>query len=430
MDNREDEQIVEEPVMISMSDYENGVSFDDDKTTNNDSNSSNDDNASQQPIEIPSEINNNESNDNLIPIDNTNIEENINQNNDINLVNNTETVNIEVPSDNTSLNDTNLTEEDSNKKKNKKEKKDKKNKKIKDKNKDKDAEGDNSNLDNNLDTNNIMSDDNSKAKSKKNKFKFREKSNDDNSSSKVIYLFPKKVFDVFSLLVVALLMFYIAYLYLDYKNRLDETIYSCTPVDIGNEKTLDINSTLVQDLYKKVKTTILEDYAQPEWDNTMRLYLAYRQLHENDFYESKCTLFKNDAMEPYKCDVNGFTPRAFKVSSLVLEWKKLFGEETPIKLDNIKLKNSCIGGFQYIPERDEFVEGYCDYNTTTSFKVTKSLKEAITDGGEIILKEDVKYQENEKMEKPSYLRSGTYIYTFKLDMNYNYVLVSKIYDER
>lgn len=401
MDKKE-EEIVEEPIMISMSDYENGVSFDDTKTTSNDSNSSNVDNIIQ-PIEIPSEINNN----------------------DTNLANNIETTNNESSFDNTSVNDTSLTnnviEEDpnKNKKKDKKEKKTKKNKK----NKDKDAE-----LGSNLD-NNIKSDDNSKVKSKT-KLKFREKSNDDNSSSKVIYLFPKNVFDVFSLLVVALLMFYIAYLYLDYKNRLDETIYSCTPVDIGNEKTLDINSTLVQDLYKKVKTTILEDYAQPEWDNTMRLYLAYRQLHENDFYESKCTLFKNDAMEPYKCDVNGFTPRAFKVSSLVLEWKKLFGEETPIKLDNIKLKNSCIGGFQYIPERDEFVEGYCDYNTTTSFKVTKSLKEATTDGGEIILKEDVKYHENEKMEKPSYLRSGTYIYTFKLDMNYNYVLVSKIYDER
>lgn len=401
MDKKE-EEVVEEPIMISMSDYENGVSFDDTKTISNDSNSSNVDNIIQ-PIEIPSEINNN----------------------DTNLANNIETTNNESSFDNTSVNDTSLTnnviEEDpnKNKKKDKKEKKTKKNKK----NKDNDAE-----LGSSLD-NNIKSDDNSKVKSKT-KLKFREKSNDDNSSSKVIYLFPKKVFDVFSLLVVALLMFYIAYLYLDYKNRLDETIYSCTPVDIGNEKTLDINSTLVQDLYKKVKTTILEDYAQPEWDNTMRLYLAYRQLHENDFYESKCTLFKNDAMEPYKCDVNGFTPRAFKVSSLVLEWKKLFGEETPIKLDNIKLKNSCIGGFQYIPERDEFVEGYCDYNTTTSFKVTKSLKEAITDGGEIILKEDVKYQENEKMEKPSYLRSGTYIYTFKLDMNYNYVLVSKIYDER
>lgn len=401
MDKKE-EEVVEEPIMISMSDYENGVSFDDTKTISNDSNSSNVDNIIQ-PIEIPSEINNN----------------------DTNLANNIETTNNESSFDNTSVNDTSLTnnviEEDpnKNKKKDKKEKKTKKNKK----NKDNDAE-----LGSSLD-NNIKSDDNSKVKSKT-KLKFREKSNDDNSSSKVIYLFPKKVFDVFSLLVVALLMFYIAYLYLDYKNRLDETIYSCTPVDIGNEKTLDINSTLVQDLYKKVKTTILEDYAQPEWDNTMRLYLAYRQLHENDFYESKCTLFKNDAMEPYKCDVNGFTPRAFKVSSLVLEWKKLFGEETPIKLDNIKLKNSCIGGFQYIPERDEFVEGYCDYNTTTSFKVTKSLKEATTDGGEIILKEDVKYHENEKMEKPSYLRSGTYIYTFKLDMNYNYVLVSKIYDER
>lgn len=424
MDKKE-EEVVEEPIMISMSDYENGVSFDDNKTTSNDSNLSNNDNT-LQTIEMTNEINNEDaSNDNLIPIDNTSFDSNVDQNNnDTNLVNNIETNNNESSSDNISLSDTNLTnnvvgeELDKNKKKSKKEKKKKKNK-----DKDKDALVDDSSLDT------ITSNDNSKGKSKT-KLKFKEKSNDDNSTSKIIYLFPKKVVDVFSLIVIALLMLYIAYLYLDYKNRLDETIYSCTPVDTSNDKALDINSTLVQDLYKKVKTTILEDYAQPEWDNTMRLYLAYRQLHENDFYESKCTLFRNDAMEPYKCDVNGFTPRAFKVSSLVLEWKKLFGEETPIELDNIKLKNSCIGGFQYIPERDEFVEGYCDYNTTTSFKVTKSLKEATTDGGEIILKEEVKYHENEKMEKPSYLKSGTYIYTFKLDMNYNYVLVSKIYDER
>ena len=34
------------------------------------------------------------------------------------------------------------------------------------------------------------------------------------------------------------------------------------------------------------------------------------------------------------------------------------------------------------------------------------------------------------MDLPDYLKSGDYLYTFRLDMNYNYVLVSKIYDDK
>lgn len=422
MDKREDQEVVEEPIMISMSDYENGVSFDD-NSKNDDSNTDTLNNVSNDALD--GETVTNSTIDNNIDTDVSFNSTDINTDNISNDVSASEpvidsTINVNNETDNSLDNnvivDQTVVNEIDNNKDKKDKKKEKKEKKEKKKSKEKD--------DNNLD-------DVSKKKSRgKTSFKFIDSDGNHKPLNKVICLFPSKVISVFTLLVIALLLFYSAYLYLDYNNKLNEVIYSCTPTDISSEKSIDINSSLVQDLYKKVKTNILEDYSQPEWDDTMRLYLAYRQLHVNDFYDSNCTLFRNEVMEPYKCEVKDFTPRAFKVSSLVIEWKKLFGENTPINLGNIKLKNSCIGGFQYIPERDEFVEGYCNYKTTTSFKVTKSLKEATSDGATIVLKESVKYHENEKMEKPKYLRSGTYIYTFKLDMNYNYVLVSKIYDER
>ena len=34
------------------------------------------------------------------------------------------------------------------------------------------------------------------------------------------------------------------------------------------------------------------------------------------------------------------------------------------------------------------------------------------------------------MTLPDFLKSGIYKYTFRLDMNYNYVFVDKIYEER
>ena len=39
-------------------------------------------------------------------------------------------------------------------------------------------------------------------------------------------------------------------------------------------------------------------------------------------------------------------------------------------------------------------------------------------------------KESEKMPLPDYLKSGTYYYTFRLDMNYNYILVSKEIEQK
>ena len=228
--------------------------------------------------------------------------------------------------------------------------------------------------------------------------------------------------------------------FLIYSNKLhNEQIanlkYNCTPLTSSKEEIkLDLNSTLVKDLYSKVETNIREDIANPNFDDSMKLYLAYRQIKEKDKYDSNCNLFSPTSMEPYTCEVSTkFIPKAFKAETLQEEIKKLYGEETQIPLANIQLGSSCVVGYQYIENRGdngEFVEGYCKQSNATSFKVTKTLKEATSTRNTIILKEEVKYHENEKMTLPESLKSGFYYYTFRLDMNYNYVLVNKTYESK
>lgn len=234
------------------------------------------------------------------------------------------------------------------------------------------------------------------------------------------------------IIIILGLVGYLIYTTKNYQNMITKMKYNCTPVtSYKEEKELDLDSTIVKDLYAKVYTNIKEDIAQPEWNDTMKLYLAYRQLSDHDKYESNCNMFNPSSMEPYTCvDSNNFTPKAFKSEKLELEWKKLFGEETPITLGNIKLDYACIGGYEYIPERGEYVEGYCDVQKATSFKMEKKLIKATTYRNTIILTENVKYHPGENMDLPEYLKSGEYIYTFRLDMNYNYVLISKVYNDK
>lgn len=243
---------------------------------------------------------------------------------------------------------------------------------------------------------------------------------------------PKKKINILPILIVLViaLIGYIVYSSNAHKNQLASLSYNCTPITSSKEdKSLDLDSTLVKDLYSKVKTTIREDIAQPEFNDNMRLYLAYRQILDTDKYDSNCNMFDKNKMEPYTCEVStNFKPKAFKEETLVQEIKKLYGENTSIPLANVRLgDHSCIGGYQYIQARGEFVEGYCSSSNATSFKVTKTLKEATSNRNTIILTEEVKYHENESMNLPDSLKSGLYYYTFRLDMNYNYVLVSKTY---
>ena len=233
------------------------------------------------------------------------------------------------------------------------------------------------------------------------------------------------------LLVILVLAFLLIYTHNNNQKVIANIKYNCTPITSKEETKLDLNSTLVKDLYSKVQTNIREDIANPEFNDTMQLYLAYRQIKEIDKYDSNCNQFSNTKMEPFTCEeTTKFMPKAFKEETLIQEIKKLYGEETNIPLKNIQLGSSCVVGYQYIEERKEFVEGYCKQNVATSYKVTKELKSATSTRNTIVLKEEVKYHENEKLKLPEYLKSGIYTYTFRLDMNYNYVLVDRTYKSK
>ena len=235
----------------------------------------------------------------------------------------------------------------------------------------------------------------------------------------------------FFFFIIIILVAFIAYIIYTNKLQIAKLNYECTPVSTTEgEKELDLNSTIVQDLYNKVSTNIKEDLMSTNLDDNMKLYLAYRQIPNKKIKETDCNLFSKTAMEPFICVENStFTPTAFKEEALQIELKKLFGEKTKIENANIQLGTSCIGGYQYIAERGEYVSGYCQNNTTTQYTVTKKLIRATSKESTITLKEDVKYYGAEKLKLPEKLRSGTYVYTFRLDTNYNYVYISKTFEE-
>ena len=234
------------------------------------------------------------------------------------------------------------------------------------------------------------------------------------------------------LLIILLMGGYIYYITKSYRAEINQINYNCTPITSSKDEVkLDVNSTLVRDLYLKVSTSIREDIAEPYFNDSMRLYLAYRQILETQKYETDCKYFSPYGMEPFSCEVSAkFVPKGFREDTLVREIKKLYGESTEIPLANIQLGTSCIGGYQYIPAQHEFVQGICSQENATSFTVDKKVVEAVSNRNTIIIKEEVKYHENEKMSLPAYLKNGYYYYTFRLDLNYNYVLVSKTYESK
>lgn len=226
---------------------------------------------------------------------------------------------------------------------------------------------------------------------------------------------------IFLLLVIIVLMG--IYIYMDYQKDLTN---KCSPLVSSDKtlRTLDLESDIVKDLYSKVYTNIREDVANSELNDNMKLYLAYRQIPNSKIYDSNCNLFSNTAMNSYICEENTeFYPTAFKEDTLQLEIKKLFGSDVSIENNNIQLGNSCIGGYQYISERGEYVQGYCKEVSTTKYSAEKELISAFVQADTITLKEKVRYYSSETV--PEFLKNGTYIYTFRLDNNYNYVYVSK-----
>lgn len=241
----------------------------------------------------------------------------------------------------------------------------------------------------------------------------------------------KSKLPLFLIIVILGLIGYIIYSQQDFQKKLNLKELECTPVSTnGESKNLDLNSTIVQDLYNKVATNIREDLASTNLDDSMKRYLAYRQIATDKIYDSNCNLYSTTNMEPFVCEESlAFTPTAFKEETLQIEIKKLFGEKTNIPNENIQLNTSCIGGYQYIAERGEYVQGYCKEVPAALYRASKELIKATSTKSSIVLKEKVKYYGGQGLELPSNLKSGTYVYTFRLDTNYNYVYISKTFEQ-
>lgn len=253
----------------------------------------------------------------------------------------------------------------------------------------------------------------------------------DNSSDSNVKTKRKKGGNRILLLIIVLLLGGCAFLWFYHQEQIKLMNIKCTPVSTTNgSKELDLDSTVVRDLYSKVYTTIREDLGEVELNDSLKLYLAYRQIPTSGLYDSHCNMFKATGMEPFTCqESSSFVPKAFKTDTLQLEIKKMFGEDTNISNQNIQLGKTCIGGFQYIEERGEYVQGQCLSTGATMYRADKELIGATSNEAYIILRERVKYYGSEGLEVPSKLVSGVYVYTFKLDMNYNYIYISKSLEE-
>ena len=185
-----------------------------------------------------------------------------------------------------------------------------------------------------------------------------------------------------------------------------------SPINSKSEKKLNLDSSLVKSLYNMVKTTGDEDYANPEFDNNLKRYLAYRNMPINNINTSLANQIQNA--------INKF-------SELEISMDTMFGENHGIIHDNIQLGRECIGGFEYIESRGEYVQGNCTRKTANLVNVDKELVDAKSIESHIYLEEKVRYYPADNNEIPSYLHSGNYKYTFRLDRNYNYVYVNREY---
>lgn len=233
----------------------------------------------------------------------------------------------------------------------------------------------------------------------------------------------KNTFLIFILLLIIIVLG--VYIFLDYQK--DATRGECSPL-VASDNTLrqlDINSSIVQELYDKVKTNIREDVSYHNFDDTFKLYLAFRQIPKTDFYDSNCNLFNESIMSNFTCSgaVN-FVPLAYKEETLQREVRKLFGESVEIANQNIVLGNSCFGGYQYISERGEYVQGYCGEVPTTIYNVDKELISASIQGDTITLREKVRYYSAEGVSS-NQLKNGVYVHTFRLDNHYHYAYVNR-----
>lgn len=227
------------------------------------------------------------------------------------------------------------------------------------------------------------------------------------------------------LIVILLLAGACFYWYRTDASRRDYYENHYSPINSGDTIELELDSPLVTQLYTMVKTTATEDFGNPNFDNNLKRYLAYRNLSHNSFYESNCNLFDN-SMVNFACfEDDSFKPDAFKDSSLTNMLNIMFGVRHGIEHENITVGGTCLGGYEYIASRGEYVKGKCTRETLLTVSADKKLTKATSTGDKIYLEENVRYFTNNGQDNPESLKDGNYVYTFRLDENFNYIYESR-----
>lgn len=229
------------------------------------------------------------------------------------------------------------------------------------------------------------------------------------------------------LIVIMLLAGACYYWYQTDINRKNYYEHNYSPINSGDTIELGLDSTLVTQLYSMVKTSATEDYGNPNFDNNLKIYLAFRNLSHSAFYESNCNLFDN-SMVNFACfEDDSFRPDAFKDTSLSNMLNVMFGQNHGIAHQNITVGGTCLGGYEYIASRGEYVKGKCTRETLLTVSADKKLTKATSTGDKIYLTENVRYFTNNGQDNPDSLKDGNYVYTFRLDENFNYIYESREY---
>ena len=230
-------------------------------------------------------------------------------------------------------------------------------------------------------------------------------------------------------LIIILLLFGACYYMYDKSNKTIQYYeHQYSPINTKKAVTLDNNSFLVKNLYSKVHTSVEEDLADSNLDNSMKLYLAFRNIDNHLIYPTGggCNLFNNSTMQNISCNDNtDFLPKAFKIETLTNSINELFGETSGVSLSNIQLGISCFGGYQYIPDRGEYVEGLCTAKRNVIYEAKKEIVKAVSTENKIMIEEKVVYSNPTGGAIPNELVSGIYHHNFRLDKNYDYIYEGK-----
>lgn len=251
---------------------------------------------------------------------------------------------------------------------------------------------------------------------------------------------------IFLVVVVVLLLGYIGYISFGKVTNKSETVISDNKrVDEDNKNTstkeekLDINSSLVQDLYNKVVLTgdsyykywfynDSDDYQVSSASESSKMALVYHNLKKSDFttiqnttnVKKNITLNNNNYILQ-ESSSTGFIP----YERVENTYKELFGSSDKLnKSEPMKVGPLITEYYIY----DDIVNGYVDYLTegsgTTGSFYHGTITGAVRTGDTIVITEKVDFSENAD-GTGKVTSTANYEYTFKLSGD-TYSFVSRV----